>query len=190
MLGERRTFAILVGIVLLSGAVAFVVVKFGVRDERERQSESESEVIQALASENQFCGAVVGVYDGDTITVRDGNTTYKVRLAGIDAPELKQQYGVECRDALRWLVSDKDVCVRWSVKDRYGRYVGMVFGSEAGYLNVNLAMLGSGYAWHYSDYDRTETFISHQIEARKGRVGLWSQEDPEPPWDYRKKNRK
>ncbi|HKQ93064.1 MAG TPA: thermonuclease family protein [Blastocatellia bacterium] len=70
-------------------------------------------------------GKVVGVSDGDTITVLDaGNQQHKVRLVGIDAPESDQEYGSRAKQSLSDLVFGKTVTVFTLAKDRYGRVLG------------------------------------------------------------------
>ena len=71
-------------------------------------------------------GTVVAVHDGDTITLKNESGQKKIRLAGIDAPELNQPFGVESRAALREVVLDKQVQVETSKTDKYGRVVGRV----------------------------------------------------------------
>ena len=77
-------------------------------------------------SSEVLLGVVVAVYDGDTITLKNDSGQKKIRLAGIDAPELKQPYGVESRSALRQAVLDKVVLVDTSRNDKYGRAIGNV----------------------------------------------------------------
>ena len=69
-------------------------------------------------------GRVVGVADGDTITILDSTKTqHRVRLAGIDGPEKKQAFGTRSRENLSKWVYRRDVIVEWHKKDRYGRLV-------------------------------------------------------------------
>jgi endonuclease YncB( thermonuclease family) len=80
--------------------------------------------------------AVIDVHDGDTITVsKDGSPT-PIRLEGIDAPELAQTFGPESRDALRILLLNKTVQVRYSDTDKYGRILGSVFRDDCTYVNL------------------------------------------------------
>lgn len=73
-------------------------------------------------------GKVVGVSDGDTITVLDADKIqYKVRLAGIDAPEKSQAFGERSKQHLGNLVFGKVVYVEWNKTDKYGRTVGKAF---------------------------------------------------------------
>ena len=80
-----------------------------------------------------FAGRVVGIHDGDSITVLDATKTqYKIRLAAIDAPELKQAFGAASKKNLSALVYDVDVAVEWSKRDRHKRIVGKVLVDEIG----------------------------------------------------------
>ncbi len=79
---------------------------------------------QAKTNES-FEASVVGVTDGDTITVRVSNTPpYTIRLAGIDAPEKGQAFGDKSKKNLSSLVFQKPVRIEWSKKDGYGRHRG------------------------------------------------------------------
>ena len=71
---------------------------------------------------------VVAVTDGDTVrvTIKDGSAPFKVRLHGIDAPELDQEFGVESRDKLVALLAGKSIFVDILCVDRYGRQVGIL----------------------------------------------------------------
>ena len=138
-------------------------------------------------------GRVIGVADGDTITLLDStNTQYKVRLSGIDAPEKKQQFGQVAKQSLSDLVYDKTVQVDWSKHDRYGRTVGKVLLNKQ---DVNLEQVKRGLAWHYKKYQKEQpfedrlTYIQAQEAAIQGKLGLWVEPEPIAPWDWRKANR-
>ena len=103
-------------------------------------------------------GKVVGVHDGDTITVLDGkNHQTKVRLAEIDAPELKQPYGNKSKQMLSDLVSGKNVMVVKGVIDKYGRTVGRIYQGDT---DINLTMVKRGGAWAYRQYLTDNTILS------------------------------
>lgn len=140
---------------------------------------------------DSFSGRVVGVADGDTITVLvNESDQYRVRLSGIDAPEKSQPFGQKSKASMSDLVYGKDVVVEWAKKDRYGRTIGVVLvnGQEAG-----LSMLRDGLAWHYKKYQHEqspadrERYRLAEDAARAERVGLWSDEAPIPPWEWRHK---
>jgi len=136
-----------------------------------------------------FDARVVGIADGDTITVLDAQKTqHKVRLAGIDAPEKGQSYGNASRKSLAALVHRKDVVVEWHKRDRYGRLVGKVL---RGRQDVNLEQVRLGFAWHYKRYEMEQTaedrrrYTKAENNARMRRVGLWQDSEPMPPWEWR-----
>ena len=90
-------------------------------------------------------GHVVGVADGDTITVLDGaNRQHKIRLAGIDAPEKSQPFGHCSKESLSDLVFSKTVTVEIEKVDRYGRQVGKVLvdGADANLAQVQWGLRG------------------------------------------------
>ena len=135
-------------------------------------------------------GRVVSVSDGDTITVLDNtNTQHKIRLAGIDAPEKSQAFGASSKKSLSDLVFSKQVTVEWNKHDRYGRTVGKVIVND---VDANLEQIKRGMAWFYIKYqseqpaqDRND-YAGAQDSAKQGRLGLWADSNPIPPWDFRK----
>jgi len=144
---------------------------------------------QALAI-GALVGRAVKVEDGDSITVLDStNNQYRIRLQGIDAPEKGQPFGNASRKHLANLVAGKSVTVKWNKRDRYGRIVGTVLvdGQDA-----NLAQVRSGYAWHYKRYQGEQSpkdrrrYADAEDEARTGRLGLWRENNPNPPWEHRR----
>jgi len=141
-------------------------------------------------------GKVVRIADGDTLTVatRDG-TKVKVRLYGIDAPEVRheetpgQPGGVEARQALKALTLGRRVRVEVLEVDTHGRSVGIV--SERG-VNINVAMVREGWAWAYRRYlsaPYASEFIDVEREARARRLGIWKRANPSPPWEFRRRMR-
>lgn len=133
-----------------------------------------------------FEGQVVRVKDGDSIPVHraDVKRTSEVRLAGIDAPELAQPWGIQSRTALRRLVLNKPVRVEVTDRDRYGRLVGWV---SQGRSDVNVAMVRSGNAWAFDRYIRRADVRAAQTEAKKAKRGLWAlpPEERLPPATWR-----
>ena len=146
-------------------------------------------VMALSCAATQLTGRVVGVHDGDTVTVLDANRVqHKIRLAGIDAPELKQAFGTRSRQNLAGMVFGKDVLVEWNKRDRYGRTVGVVL---VGGHDANLEQIRSGMAWWYRQYAREQTPNDRQLyelaenEARAAKHGLWADAAPVPPWEWR-----
>lgn len=145
-------------------------------------------LIAAFAAADCFAwsGKVVGVQDGDTLTVLDQtNTQHTIRLASIDAPELGQPYGDRAKQVLSRLVFGKTVEVAPETSDRYGRTVAVV--TEEG-TNVNRRLVREGAAWAYLKYLRDPALIDLQNDARAARRGLWALQIDQiiPPWDWRR----
>ena len=136
-------------------------------------------------------GLVVGVADGDTITVLDQQkNTYKIRLQGIDAPEKKQAFGEKSKQSLHDLVHSKQVRIEYDKEDKYGRIVGKV---TIGDLDICLQQLSLGLAWHYKKYQNEQSvsdravYIDTELKSKSLKLGLWGDDAPMPPWEFRKK---
>lgn len=149
-------------------------------------------------------GLVTKVSDGDTIQVTDQlGTKVKVRFYGMDAPEteksnkktgkvskLGQPYGEEAFQALRQKIDRQRVRLDVMDIDRYGRTVSIVW---LGNRNINREMVAEGWAWAYRQYlDRAHAseYINVEDQARKAGKGLWQQNNPQPPWEFRKSLKK
>ena len=134
-------------------------------------------------------GLVIGVSDGDSITVLDSDKRqHKIRLQGIDAPEKAQAYGQKSKESLSKLVYKKTVQVHWSKKDRFGRTVGQVM---IGDIDVCLEQVRRGMAWHYKDYQDEQSIEDRALydraetQARERRLGLWQDPAPMEPSVFR-----
>ena len=138
--------------------------------------------IQPLSAASIF-GKTVGVHDGDTITVLEGRDQHKIRLAGIDTPELKQAYGSKAKQVLSGKVFGKGVRVEWSEKDRYGRILGHVY---IGRRWINNEMLAEGVGWHYKQYSKDRVLAQSETAAKRAKIGLWRDSNPIAPWDFRR----
>ena len=142
---------------------------------------------QQQEPELTLSGKVVGVADGDTFTLLlPNNTTKKIRLHGVDAPERGQAFGTVSRQRLSELVFQKGVSVVQTDTDQYGRVVGI---ARVEGLVVNEEMLRSGLVWHYTEYDENPLWAELEREARRKRVGLWSERAPVAPWEWRRAQR-
>jgi endonuclease YncB( thermonuclease family) len=140
----------------------------------------------ARAEAISFRARVVGITDGDTLTVLDEqNQQHTIRLAEIDAPERGQPWGDRSRQALSGLVFSKAVSVQQTDTDRYGRVVARLFADGR---DVNRTMVEQGAAWAYRDYLTDQTLIATEARARQSKVGLWSMSDQETvaPWEWRR----
>jgi len=134
-------------------------------------------------------GRVIGISDGDTLTLHTHDKQQlKVRLAGIDAPEKGQSFGQASKRNLSELVYGKRVEVESNKKDRYGRTVGKVLSDG---FDVNLEQVKAGLAWHYKAYEKEQTpsdriaYAEAEQSARAARKGLWIDQYPIPPWEFR-----
>ncbi len=133
-------------------------------------------------------GKVVGVTDGDTITVLfAGHDQVKVRLANIDAPEKAQPFGQRSKQALSDLAFGKAIECNQSGLDRYGRTIAVCM---VGGVDINLAMVKAGMAWVYRKYaHNVPDYYSAEDEAHRQRLGLWADTEPVPPWEWRRSNK-
>lgn len=145
------------------------------------------------AAADTLVGRVVGLADGDTVTVLDEQKTqHKIRLAGIDAPEKGQAYGNVSKQSLSDLVFDKTVSVDWHKVDRYGRKVGKILIDG---LDTNLEQVKRGLSWHYKEYAKEQSsedqarYADAETQARHDKRGLWNEAEPIPPWAWRKMKR-
>jgi len=142
-------------------------------------------VASALAEE--MVGHVVGVADGDTLTILvNGHDQIKVRLAEIDAPEKAQPFGQRSKQSLSDLCFDKDAELQKTATDRYGRTVAKV--TCAG-VYANAEQIRVGLAWAYRKYLHDKSLLDLEGEAKIEKRGLWIDSDPVPPWEFRKLKR-
>jgi endonuclease YncB( thermonuclease family) len=142
----------------------------------------------AIAHAETITGRVVGVSDGDTLTILDpSNTQFKIRLAAIDAPEKTQPFGQRGKQKLSDLCFGKSASIQIISTDRYGRSVGDV---DCAGVNANEVMVQSGLAWVYRKYDKGYGHLyGLEEDARNARRGLWADDNPTPPWEWRKAKR-
>ena len=129
-----------------------------------------------------FTGKVVGVADGDTITVLKEKEQAKVRLAKIDAPEKAQPFGSRSKQSLFDLVHGKEVLVVEQGKDKYKRTIGRVYQGD---VDVSAEQVKQGMAWVYRKYSKDVSLLPLENEARVQRLGLWADVEPVPPWEWR-----
>jgi endonuclease YncB( thermonuclease family) len=133
---------------------------------------------------------VVEVADGDTITVEpaQGGDRVKIRLHGIDAPETRQPYGQTAKGFVNDVALYKIVDVRVTPqgKDRYGRVIAIIALPDGTILQELL--LEAGLAWVYPQYCKNcKEWEAMQHEAKRQRKGLWADNNPVEPWQWRKR---
>ncbi|MDF7676374.1 thermonuclease family protein [Neisseriaceae bacterium ESL0693] len=137
-----------------------------------------------------YRGRVVSVHDGDTLRIEDTQgRIHKIRLSNIDAPEIRQAYGTDSRDALTAQVYGQMVDINVINIDRYQREVGQILLQGQ---DINLWMLRHGYAWHYESIAKKQQnplaytqYQRAQLLAQQQRLGLWCQSHPVAPWQFR-----
>lgn len=129
-----------------------------------------------------FAAEVIGIQDGDTLTLLVDRKQLKIRLDNIDAPEKKQAFGQYSKQSLSDLCFGKNASYTAQTIDKYGRTVARV--TCAG-MDVNLAQVERGMAWVYVKYNRDGSLPSVQAAARSRRNGLWADKAPVPPWVFR-----
>lgn len=142
--------------------------------------------IAGAAAADPRAGRVVDVLDGDTINIVSNGKSDRIRLAGIDAPEIGQPGGAEATRALRSLVENQIVTLRIKERGRYGRLIArvMVHG-----IDTSVALLMDGHAWHYKRYDQDAELAAIEAYAKHKRLGLWAENGVTPPWQWRKERR-
>ncbi|MFM8823867.1 MAG: thermonuclease family protein [Limnohabitans sp.] len=138
-------------------------------------------------------GKVIGVADGDTVTLLDAQKNqHKIRLQGIDAPEKAQAFGNKSKQSLHKMVHGKEVFVDVQKKDKYGRSVGKILVNQT---DACLEQIKRGMAWHYKQYaneqspEDRDVYAQAESTARAQSLGLWKDKSPTPPWAFRKQNK-
>ena len=131
-------------------------------------------------------GEVVSIKDGDTFSIKDQRgKLYKVRLADIDAPEIAQPFGRPAKRLIEDLALNKVVRINYIHADKYKRLIGKVFLPNGKILNEEV--LKAGLAWHYRVKHPHSIFMKKiEYKAWKKKIGLWVQEKPIPPWEFRR----
>lgn len=139
-----------------------------------------------LAAAPAYAHQVIGIADGDTLTLLVDRRPLKIRLANIDAPEKAQAFGQRSKESLSDLCWGEDAQYQTQDIDRYGRTVAVV---TCGGVEANRAQVERGYAWVYPKYNLDRSLPALQDLAREGRLGLWRDTDPVPPWEFRRARR-
>jgi endonuclease YncB( thermonuclease family) len=143
--------------------------------------------IVPLLSADTYTGKCVGVHDGDTISVMKAGRAVKIRLEGIDCPEMGQDFGTKAKQFTSGMVFGKDVEVKEYNLDIYGRMVARIYIEGK---DLSLELVKAGLAWHYKRYSSDPVLAEAELEARKAKRGLWSIPNPMPPWEWRRLHRR
>jgi micrococcal nuclease len=138
---------------------------------------------QAMSNDS-VNGKVISVLDGNTIeVVGEDKENHVVMLAGIDSPELTQEYGEKAKKYLEKMLLEKKVIVHFQGKDRKGNKLAVVL--LKGEIDARIELLKVGLAWT-SEKDPLPELEVHRTEAQEKGRGLWKEENPTPPWTYRR----
>lgn len=133
---------------------------------------------------------VTYVYDGDTVKLRplssnNAKDDFKLRLTEIDAPERNQDYGLKSRRALIKLCQGKNIIASTEIiaKDKYQRSLGKLLCNQ---VDASLYLTERGLAWNSARYSNDVDIYNAEIHARVKKIGLWADNYPIPPWNWRK----
>jgi micrococcal nuclease len=137
-----------------------------------------------VANEGPFEAKVIEVLDGNTLLAKDDKgEEWQVMLAGIDCPELTQQFGAEAKAWLENKTLKKTVTITLQGKDRWGNRLAVVMLKGKDDLRVEL--LSKGLAWT-SERNPLPELEKIRIDAENAKKGIWQEEQPTPPWIYRR----
>jgi len=127
-------------------------------------------------------GRVIAVIDGVTMRILTAsNSEFRVKLAEIDVPDKYQAFGDKAKMALSDKTAGKAIALRVVTQDQYGDIFAFVY---IGQRWINMEMVAEGWAWS-GQYSRITELATAEKEARRKRLGLWVDENPMPPWEYR-----
>lgn len=177
-------------LVLTSLVLAFAMPAMGISKSEARKATG---AIVATQVGQKIPGLVTKVKDGDTVILKTAQGDIDVRLYGIDAPEtyknkkkLGQPYGNEAMNFLSGVIGGEKIILEVTGSGNYGRVAGIIYHNGD---DVNATLVRSGLAWAYKQYlkgPHASEYIRLEEMARKERLGLWKQSNPQPPWEYRK----
>jgi len=129
-------------------------------------------------------GKVVSITDGDTFKLlTQDSTLHRIRVANIDCPERKQPFSKRAKQFTSDAIFGEIAEVQVSTTDRYGRLIGVVIYKDS--LNLNHELVKAGMAWHFVRYSKDKDLQGIEDKARLNKVGLWTENNPIPPWEWR-----
>lgn len=144
----------------------------------------------SLAQAGELRGRVVAVADGDTLTLlASDNLQYRITLAGIDAPELAQDFGRQSKTSLSALALDQQVTATCIPGKETLRATCVV---SVGGQDLGLAQVSAGMAWSYRQYASEQTSQAYadyqqaEFNAKIRRIGFWNSKNPTPPRNWRR----
>jgi endonuclease YncB( thermonuclease family) len=151
--------------------------------------------LQIIKASDLISGKVSKILDGDTLIVRDElqqRKQHKIRLIGIDAPEQNQPYWEQSKQHLSGLVLDKRIMAICTKVDEEEVWLCKV---RVDGKDINAEQVKAGMAW-YHRMQEDDLFVGDKTfyakfeqEARQSKKGLWSQDNPIAPWEYKQKGK-
>ena len=127
---------------------------------------------------------VDSIHDGDTVTcIDEANRPHKIRLVGIDCPELSQPFGREANAALRGKLGGVRVRVEGNARDQHGRLLGTLW---VGDRNINRELVTDGWAWVFGGFAPDPDLVDAETAARTAHRGLWADPRAQSPSEWRR----
>lgn len=148
-------------------------------------------LMSSAANSDTLTGHVVGITDGDTLTLLVDRQQYKIRISGIDAPERHQAWGDKSKANISRLAFNQTAVADCPKVDRWGRQICKVTVNA---VDIGLEQIKDGMAWWYKKYakeqatDDRSVYENAELMAQLRRLGLWGDTNPVPPWDFRREN--
>ena len=160
-------------ILFILAVLAFILLFFAVRSRRNSYRRMiKMHGGKVKAGQSFLFGDIDYVFDGDTVKVISGSEQIRVRLLHVDAPESNQSRGGQATAMLKSLINGSPVMVVHSGYDRYNRLLGEIY-TDRYRQSINLLMVEAGLAWVYRGC-RDKHYHAAQAQAKKHRIGLWS----------------
>ena len=138
-----------------------------------------------FANEVGIAAKVTKVIDGNTIEIiTERNEFFKIMFKNVDSPELGQEYGEEARQFTEKLLLKKKVFVTMAGKDRWGNRLAIITLHNG--KTADHELIKSGNAWHNVLKSTDKELEKLEGLSKENKVGLWTKENPTPPWIYRR----
>lgn len=144
---------------------------------------TDTEPFGTTADSREFAGQVIHVADGDTLDIIRDGVKVRVRLFGIDCPEMAQPYGDAAKRFTAEASLDRRVALKTYGTDKYGRVLGDILLEDG--RDLNRELVKAGLAWWYWKYSHDRGLEELERRARTDRVGLWADLNPVAPWEFR-----
>jgi micrococcal nuclease len=134
--------------------------------------------------QNEFTAQITTVEDGDSFEVITADKKkIMIRLFGVDCPEDGQGFSSKAKLFVEAMCKGKNLKIVKNTIDPKGRLVADVYLPDG--KSIAKELIKAGYGWHYKQYSNDKELDQLEQEARKGKKGLWIENNPLPPWDYR-----